>query len=50
VTDLGTPSVSVARDRRGPLVTVVVTRASIRQEYSVPVEGIDGDPGTVGQR
>jgi pilus assembly protein CpaB len=50
VTDLGTPSVSVARAKQGALSTVVVTRASIKQEYSVPAEGGDGEIATTGQR
>jgi pilus assembly protein CpaB len=50
VTDLGTPSVSFVRDRRGAVATVVVTRASIKQEYNVPIEGGDGANATVGQR
>jgi pilus assembly protein CpaB len=50
VTDLGTPSVSYTRDRRGAVTTVVVTRNSIKQEYSVPAEGGDGGIATVGQR
>jgi pilus assembly protein CpaB len=50
VTDLTTPSVSVARDRRGPTATVVVTRSSIRQEYNVPIEGSEAGSATVGQR
>jgi pilus assembly protein CpaB len=50
VTDLGTPSVSFARERRGDRTTIVVTRASIKQEYSVPVEGSEGESATVGQR
>jgi pilus assembly protein CpaB len=50
VTDLGTPSVSFARSQRGAVTTVVVTRSSIKQEYSVPVEGGEGAIATVGQR
>jgi pilus assembly protein CpaB len=50
ITDLGTPSVSLARERRGDRATVVVTRASIKQEYSVPVEGSTVESSTVGQR
>jgi pilus assembly protein CpaB len=51
ITDLGTPSVSFARERRGDRATVVVTRASIKQEYSVPVEGSsERESATVGQR
>lgn len=50
ITDLGTPSVSFARERRGDRTTIVVTRASIKQEYSVPVEGSEGESATVGQR
>lgn len=49
VSDLGTANGIAKRDNRGNLTTVIVTRASNKQEYSVPVEGAKGE-ATVGQR
>jgi pilus assembly protein CpaB len=42
LSDLGTPGTPTAR-RKGAvgMTTVAVTRASTRQEYSVPVEGMN---------
>jgi pilus assembly protein CpaB len=52
VTDLGTTSAAPSRRPipvAAAVATVVVTRASVKQEYSVPIEGASGD-ATVGQR
>ena len=47
--DLGTPSTPVAQERKGaPVAVVAVTRASVRQEYSVPIEGTNLHAATVG--
>lgn len=51
LSDLGGPSTPVAKERKGAtgLTTVAVRRASTREEYSVPIEGmtlsaaVDGD-------
>ncbi len=47
--DLGTDTEAVSGERRSTAV-VVVTRASSKQEYSVPIEGANGAAATVGQR
>jgi pilus assembly protein CpaB len=52
LSDLGTATTPVAQERKGPsgVVTVTVTRASVRQEYSVPVEGTELHAANVGDR
>jgi pilus assembly protein CpaB len=53
LSDLGTPSTPVAQERKKAegVTTVAVTRASTRQEYSVPVEGAQMQAeNTVGRR
>ena len=42
LSDLSGPSTPVAKERKGAtgLTTVAVRRASTREEYSVPIEGI----------
>jgi pilus assembly protein CpaB len=53
LSDLGTPSTPVAQERKKAegVTTVAVTRASTRQEYSVPVEGAQMQAeNTVGSR
>ncbi len=45
--DLGTDT---AGDDRRPTAVVVVTRASSKQEYSVPIEGANEVAATIGQR
>jgi pilus assembly protein CpaB len=50
LTDLSTPSAGAAKER-GPdtsMATVLVTRASTKQEYSVPVEGSEWRAATSG--
>jgi pilus assembly protein CpaB len=51
--DLQSPSLAVARERpnaSGVLATVTVTRASTKQEYSVPTEKADGHvPASAGE-
>jgi pilus assembly protein CpaB len=51
--DLQSPSLAVARERPKPsgvLATVTVTRASTKQEYSVPTEKVDGHvPASAGE-
>ena len=41
IEDLGTPTTAVSQERAAPtgVTTIAVTRASVRQEYSVPIEG-----------
>jgi pilus assembly protein CpaB len=52
LSDLGTATTSIAQDRKGPsgVVTVTVNRASVRHEYSVPVEGTALHAANVGDR
>jgi pilus assembly protein CpaB len=51
--DLQSPSLAVARERpkaEGALATVTVTRASTKQEYSVPTEKVSGPvPASAGE-
>jgi pilus assembly protein CpaB len=43
LSDLGTATTPVAQERKGPtgVTTVTVSRSSVRQEYSVPIEGAE---------
>ncbi len=52
LSDLGTATTPVAQERKGStgVTTVTVSRSSVRQEYSVPIEGAELHAANVGGR
>jgi hypothetical protein len=52
LSDLGTATTPVAQERKGStgVTTVTVNRSSVRQEYSVPIEGAELHAANVGGR